>query len=126
MDLGAFSMSLAVRDVAASQAFYEKFGFRQVAGAGGAARRYVILRNGAACIGLFQGMLQGNVLTFNPGWDASAQPLPTFTDVRELKRRSAEHGIEVLHDSTGATPSGPASFIVKDPDGNMLLFDQHR
>jgi catechol 2,3-dioxygenase-like lactoylglutathione lyase family enzyme len=124
MDPGAFSISLAVRDLAASRAFYEKLGFRSLGG--DVSKHYVILKNGAAVVGLFQGMFEGNILTFNPGWDSSAQPLPEFTDVREIRRRAAEQGLEVLHDTTGKTPSGPASFVLKDPDGNVLLFDQHR
>ena len=122
MDLGNFSVSLAVKDLAASRAFYEKLGF--VAMGGEPEQGWLILRNGAAIIGLFQGMFERNLLTFNPGWDADAQTLPSFTDVRELERQLDAQGVEFMSLTDPGT-SGPASFMVVDPDGNPVLFDQH-
>lgn len=120
--LGAFSVSLAVKDLAASRAFYQQLGFEAVAG--DPARGMLILRNGAATIGLFQGMFERNTLTFNPGWDGECEPLAEFTDVRALQRRLRGGGITpvVAADESGA---GPASFILVDPDGNPVLVDQH-
>ena len=123
MNLGAFSVSLAVRDLAASQAFYEKLGFAPFAG--DAAQNWLILRNGGCVIGLFQGMFEKNILTFNPGWDQNAQPLAAFTDVRELQRRLKAAGVPLVQEADETT-TGPASFVVADPDGNPILFDQHR
>ena len=123
MQLGAFSVSLAVKNLGESRAFYEKFGFTVFHG--NAAENWLILRNGDCVIGLFQGMFEKNILTFNPGWDQSAQPLPSFTDVRELKRRLQEQGVEILQEA-GDAPTGPASFVIVDPDGNPILLDQHR
>ncbi len=123
LPLGNFSVSLAVRDLPASRAFYEKLGFVVIGG--DADQSWLILRNGAAIIGLFQGMFEKNILTFNPGWDQAAQPLPSFTDVRELKRQLREQGVEILQEA-GEGDAGPASFVVVDPDGNPILFDQHR
>lgn len=122
MELGAFSVSLAVKDLPASRRFYEKLGFTKFAG--DASRNWLILKNGDHVIGLFQGMFEKNILTFNPGWDSNAQPLGTFTDVRELQRRLKADGIQFATeaDENGA---GPASFIVVDPDGNPILVDQH-
>jgi catechol 2,3-dioxygenase-like lactoylglutathione lyase family enzyme len=122
ISLGNFSVSLAVKDLAASRAFYEKLGF-EVWG-GDAAQNWLILQNGTATIGLFQGMFERNVLTFNPGWDAKANPLKEFTDVRELQRRVRERGIEPATSADEST-TGPASFMVIDPDGNPILVDQH-
>jgi lactoylglutathione lyase len=122
MQLGAFSISLSVKDLDASRAFYEKFGFQQFAG--NAAQNWLILKNGDAVIGLFQGMFDKNILTFNPGWDSNAQKLPAFTDVRELQRRLKAQGV-VLQSEADETTSGPASFIAVDPDGNPVLVDQH-
>lgn len=122
MELGAFSVSLAVRDIAASQAFYEKLGFK--AFGGDASQNWLILKNGDHVIGLFQGMFEGNILTFNPGWDSNARKLDTFTDVRELQRRLKAHGIALQSEADEST-TGPASFTVVDPDGNQILFDQH-
>lgn len=121
MDLGAFSLSLTVQDLAASEAFYGALGFTPVAGDG---VRMRIVRNGTVTLGLFQGMFEKNLLTFNPGWDADCRPVGTFTDVRELQRRLREAGIEPVApaDETG---TGPASFVVVDPDGNPVLVDQH-
>jgi catechol 2,3-dioxygenase-like lactoylglutathione lyase family enzyme len=122
MELGAFSVSLAVRDLEASRAFYEKLGFVQFHG--DASQNWLILRNGDVVIGLFQGMFERNTLTFNPGWDGNAQPVGSFTDVRELQRRLKADGVSIqteVHESG----SGPGFFIVVDPDGNPIFFDQH-
>jgi catechol 2,3-dioxygenase-like lactoylglutathione lyase family enzyme len=123
MELGAFSISLAVQDLAASRAFYEKLGFTTFGG--DPAQNWLILKNGDHLIGLFQGMFEKNMLTFNPGWDSDAHELEDFTDVRELQRRLKAEGIEF---QTEADPdgSGPGSFVVLDPDGNPILVDQHR
>ncbi|PZQ17416.1 MAG: glyoxalase [Rhodanobacter denitrificans] len=123
MDLGAFSISLAVKDLDASRRFYEAFGFRVFGG--NAEQNWLILKNGDHIIGLFQGMFDKNILTFNPGWDADAQPLPSFTDVRDIQRRLRAQGI-VLQQEADETTTGPASFIAIDPDGNPVLVDQHR
>jgi catechol 2,3-dioxygenase-like lactoylglutathione lyase family enzyme len=123
MDLGAFSVSLAVADLAASRAFYEKLGFTHFAG--DPDHNYLIMRNGECLIGLFQGMFERNILTFNPGWDTDAQPLDSFTDVRELQRRLREQGVEFAQEADETT-TGPASLVVVDPDGNPILLDQHR
>ncbi len=122
MDLGAFSISLAVKDLDASRQFYEKFGFTPFAG--DPSQGWQILKNGDTVIGLFQGMFERNVLTFNPGWDQSAQPLATFTDVRELQRRLRADGVPFVSEADEST-TGPASFVVVDPDGNRILVDQH-
>ena len=122
MELGAFSISLAVKDIEASRAFYEKFGFK--AFAGNAKQHWLILKNGDHVIGLFQGMFDKNILTFNPGWDQSAQKLAGFTDVRELQRQLKAQGVKMLKEADEKT-TGPASFIAVDPDGNQILFDQH-
>ena len=122
MELGAFSVSLAVKDIAASRDFYAKFGFDVVGG--DAAENWLILRNGACTIGLFQGMFEQNILTFNPGWDAQAQPLASFTDVRELQRRLKAQGVALVNEADEDT-TGPASFVAVDPDGNPILVDQH-
>jgi len=123
MELGAFSVSLAVKDLEASQAFYEKLGFQ--AFHGNAGQNWLILKNGDHVIGLFQGMFEKNILTFNPGWDQAAQPLGAFTDVRELQRRLRAEGVSFLTEADEST-TGPASFMVVDPDGNTILVDQHR
>jgi lactoylglutathione lyase len=122
MDLGAFSVSLAVRDLEASRAFYEKLGFTPFAGE--ASKNWLILRNGDHVIGLFQGMFERNILTFNPGWDGDAQPLATFTDVRELQRSLKAQGVQLQVEADEST-TGPASFVAVDPDGNPILVDQH-
>ena len=122
MKLGAFSISLAVKDLEASRVFYEKFGF-EVFG-GDASQNWLILKNGDCIIGLFQGMFDKNILTFNPGWDSSARPLDTFTDVRELQRQLKAQGVELQSEADEST-AGPASFVVVDPDGNPILVDQH-
>lgn len=120
--LGAFSVSLDVEDLAKSRAFYEALGFA-VAG-GVAEQNWLILRNGTTTIGLFQGMLPGNAMTFNPGWDSQAMPLPAFTDVRELQRQFEANGVTLTSRADEAT-DGPAYFTLADPDGNVILFDQH-
>jgi predicted enzyme related to lactoylglutathione lyase len=122
MELGAFSISLAVKNLDASRKFYEKFGFK--AFAGNASQNWLILKNGDHVIGLFQGMFEKNILTFNPGWDSNAQKLTTFTDVRELQRRLKEQGVQLMNEADEST-TGPASFIAVDPDGNPILVDQH-
>ena len=122
MELGTFSVSLTVRDLEASRAFYEKLGFATFHG--DASQGWLILKNGACVIGLFQGMFERNMLTFNPGWDGNAQALDSYTDVRELQRRLKDEGV-VLASEADETTTGPASFMVLDPDGNPVLFDQH-
>ena len=122
IELGAFSVSLTVKDLKASRQFYEKLGFK--AFAGDAARGILILKNGDHVIGLFQGMFDKNILTFNPGWDQDAQKLATFTDVRELQRRLKAQGVRLVNEADEST-TGPASFIAVDPDGNPILVDQH-
>ena len=122
MELGAFSISLAVKDLEASRQFYEKFGF-QVFG-GDPAQNWLILKNGDHIIGLFQGMFEKNILTFNPGWNQNAEKLETFTDVRELQRQLKAQGVELVNEADEST-TGPASFIAVDPDGNPILVDQH-
>jgi predicted lactoylglutathione lyase len=122
MDLGAFSVSLAVKDLAASRAFHEKLGFTPFAG--DASQNWLILKNGGHVIGLSQGMFEKNILTFNPGWDASAQKLASFTDVRELQRQLKAQGVRPVQEADEST-TGPASFVVVDPDGNPVLVDQH-
>ena len=122
MDLGAFSISLAVKDIEASKSFYEKFGFKVFAG--NASQNWMILKNGDHTIGLFQAMFEKNILTFNPGWDSNAQKLATFTDVRELQRRLKAQGVQ-FQQQADESSTGPASFVVVDPDGNPILVDQH-
>ncbi|MEL6231097.1 MAG: VOC family protein [Cyanobacteria bacterium J06627_3] len=122
MELGAFSISLAVKDLEASRAFYEKFGFKVFGG--DAAQNWLMLKNGAHVIGLFQGMFEENILTFNPGWDSDANTLDTYTDVRELQRRLKAQGVELATEADETT-TGPASFVAIDPDGNPILVDQH-
>lgn len=122
MELGAFSISLSVKDLEASRRFYEALGF-QVFG-GDAAQNWLILKNGDHIIGLFQGMFEKNMLTFNPGWDQNAQKLASFTDIRELQRRLKAQGIALLQEADEHT-TGPASFVAVDPDGNPVLVDQH-
>lgn len=123
MQLGNFSVSLAVKDLAASRAFYEAFGF--TAFGGDPSHRWLILKNGDHVIGLFQGMFERNMLTFNPGWDSNAQPVDPFTDVRELQRQLKAQGIALVSEADETT-TGPASFVAIDPDGNPVLVDQHR
>lgn len=122
MDLGAFSISLAVKDIHASQAFYEKFGF-EVFG-GDVTQNWLILKNGDHTIGLFQGMFEKNTMTFNPGWNSDAAELESFTDIRELQRQLKDQGVGLLSEADEST-TGPASFVAVDPDGNPILVDQH-
>ena len=123
MQLGAFSISLAVKDIQASREFYEKLGFKSFGG--DIAHNWLILKNGDHIIGLFQGMFEKNILTFNPGWDQNAQNLASFTDVRELQRQLRAHGVQFVQEADEST-TGPASFVAVDPDGNPILVDQHR
>ncbi|MGB1261339.1 MAG: VOC family protein [Cognaticolwellia sp.] len=123
MKLDCFSISLAVKDLAVSRDFYQKLGFSVFAGE--LDHHYLIMKNGETNIGLFQGMFEGNILTFNPGWDQSAQALDDFTDVRELMAKVEQQGIEVTHKNIEGE-QGPASFSFVDPDGNAILIDQHR
>ena len=122
MPLGAFSISLAVKDIAASRAFYEKLGFASVMGEPG--KNWLILRNGTTTIGLFQGMFEKNIMTFNPGWDSACNKLDAFTDVRELQKRLRAAGIEPVTPADESS-TGPASLVIVDPDGNPILLDQH-
>lgn len=121
MQLGVFSISLAVKDLEASRKFYENFGFKPFAGA---SKKYLIMKNGDQLIGLFQGMFDKNILTFNPGWDSNAKKLASFTDVRELQRRLKAKGVQIAKEADEST-TGPAGFVVMDPDGNQILIDQH-
>ena len=122
MELGAFSISLAVKDIVASRAFYEKFGFKVFGG--DISQNWLIMKNGDTVIGFFQGMFEKNILTFNPGWDSNAQQLEAFIDVRELQRQLKAQGVEFVSEADEST-TGPASFIALDPDGNPILVDQH-
>jgi catechol 2,3-dioxygenase-like lactoylglutathione lyase family enzyme len=122
MDLGNFSLSLAVKDLAVSRAFYEKLGFEVLGG--DASQGWLIMKCPSCVIGLFQGMFDKNMLTFNPGWDASGQELGTFTDVREIQKRLRADGVEFASEANETT-TGPASCMVIDPDGNPILIDQH-
>ena len=122
MELGAFSVSLAVSDIHASKDFYEKLGFSEFGG--DISQNWLIMKNGAHVIGLFQGMFERNSLTFNPGWDGEAQPLDNFTDVREIQQSLKASGLELLSEADPET-EGPASLMLLDPDGNPILIDQH-
>ncbi len=122
MELGNFSISLAVKDIGASKAFYEQLGFSVFMGE--ASQNWLIMKNGDVVIGLFQGMFDMNILTFNPGWDSNAQQLASFTDVRDIQRQLKAQGVTLVTEADETT-TGPASFIVVDPDGNMILVDQH-
>jgi predicted lactoylglutathione lyase len=122
MELGTFSVSLAVQDLGASRSFYEKLGFS--AFAGDPSQNWLIMKNGNCVIGLLQGMFERNMLTFNPGWDGNAQALSSFTDVRELQRQLKAQGVPLAQEADEDT-NGPASFVVVDPDGNPILVDQH-
>ena len=122
MRLGNFSVSLTVKDLAASRAFYEKLGFRAFGGVSG--KNFVILQNGTSTIGLFQGMFDKNILTFNPGWDGAAKPLAEFDDVREIQKQLVGRGIALATEADPAS-TGPASVFLLDPDGNAILIDQH-
>ncbi|KPM33123.1 Glyoxalase/bleomycin resistance protein/dioxygenase superfamily protein [Croceitalea dokdonensis DOKDO 023] len=122
MKLGAFSMSLAVKDLETSRTFYEKLGFAVFAGE--TDKNYLIMKNGNALIGLFQGMFQNNILTFNPGWDENAQPVNGYDDVRDIQKHLKANQVVPVREAD-ETGTGPASFVVLDPDGNMILVDQH-
>ena len=122
MDLGNFSVSLAVKDIKASKAFYEKLGFTEVSGK--LEQNWIVLQSGYARIGLFQGMFDKNLMTFNPGWTKDKETLTDFADVRDLQRTFKERGITPAPAADEST-TGPAYFMIKDPDGNTLLFDQH-
>jgi len=122
MELGAFSVSLAVKDIAESRAFYEKLGFTVFAGE--QSQNWLIMKNGLAAIGLFQGMFEKNILTFNPGWDSSAARLPEFTDIRDIQRHLKSRGVQLITEVDDKS-EGPASLLAVDPDGNQILVDQH-
>lgn len=122
MRLGGFSVSLAVKDIAASKAFYETLGFSVFAGE--QTQNWLIMRNGQTVVGLFQGMFEENILTFNPGWDQMAQALDAFMDIREIQAALKKAGVELVSEADPST-TGPASFVLKDPDGNTILVDQH-
>ena len=122
MELGNFSISLAVKDIEASKKFYEKLGFTVFAG--DQSQNWLIMKNGEHNIGLFQGMFDKNILTFNPGWNSDAQPLGDFTDVRELQRELKSKGVAFMTEADESS-TGPASFMIADPDGNTILIDQH-
>ena len=122
MKLGAFSVSLTVKDINASKAFYEALGFTVFAGE--LERKYLIMKNGNALVGLFQDMFDKNILTFNPGWDENAQKLDSFTDVRDIQKTLKDKGI-TIETAADESTSGPASCVVIDPDGNPVLIDQH-
>jgi len=122
MELGTFSVSLAVKDMVASRDFYSALGFEMIAGDGDT---WTIMANQSHVIGLFHGMFDSNILTFNPGWTGLGEPIDKFTDIRELRDQLKARGLTPTNDTTGETPSGPASFTITDPDGNAILIDQH-
>lgn len=122
MKLGAFSVSLSVKDINVSKQFYENLGFKVFAGEIG--KNFLIMKNGNSLIGLFQGMFENNILTFNPGWDENAKVLDKFDDVRDIQKHLKSNGIK-LESETDESTKGPAHFVVLDPDGNAILFDQH-
>jgi lactoylglutathione lyase len=122
MELGAFSISLAVKDIKASKSFYEKLGFQPVMG--DITQNWLILKNGEHVIGLFQGMFEKNSITFNPGWDQNAHTLGSFTDIRDLQKQLKAQGVALVSEADEST-TGPASFVLVDPDGNPILVDQH-
>ena len=122
MKLGAFSVSLNVKDINVSKEFYEKLGFSKFAG--DLQHNYLIMKNGNALIGLFQGMFENNILTFNPGWDVNANTVENFDDVRSIQKNFKENGIELQTEADEKT-KGPASIVLTDPDGNSILIDQH-
>ncbi len=122
MELGAFSISLSVKDIKASKLFYEKLGFN--AFAGDLEKNYLIMKNGNALVGLFQGMFENNILTFNPGWDENANKLESFTDVRQIQQHLKSQDVALISEADEST-TGPASMMLMDPDGNTVLIDQH-
>ena len=123
MKLGAFSVSLSVKDLSKSKSFYEQLGFEVLGGAMN--KNYLIMKNENSLIGLFQGMFEGNILTFNPGWDENAKNIENFDDVRKIQQHLKSQGIN-LESEADENTTGPANFMVKDPDGNVILIDQHR
>lgn len=123
MKLGAFSMSLSVKDLSVSRSFYENMGFTVFGGS--MESNYLIMKNGNCLIGLFQGMFEGNILTFNPGWNENAENIEEFDDIRKIQEKLKGEGVEFLSEADEKT-EGPASFMITDPDGNTILFDQHR
>lgn len=123
MDLGAFSVSLSVKDIHQSKAFYEKLGFQPMGG--DIEKNWLIMKNKATIIGLFQGMFEKNILTFNPGWDQNAENLEEFTDVREIQKKLKEQGVSLIEEADETT-EGPEFITLEDPDGNLILIDQHR
>jgi lactoylglutathione lyase len=122
MELGNFSVSLAVKDIEASKLFYAKLGFTVFTG--NQSQNWLIMKNGDHAIGLFQGMFDKNILTFNPGWDSNAQKLASFTDIRDLQRQLKASGVNMIVEADEGS-AGPASFMIADPDGNTILVDQH-
>jgi lactoylglutathione lyase len=122
MKLGSFSMSLSVKDLGASRAFYEKLGFEVFGGE--PEQNWLIMKNAEHIIGLFQGMFESNIMTFNPGWDQNGQPLESFTDIREIQKTLKSQGV-TFNSEADEDSTGPASFMVTDPDGNVVLVDQH-
>lgn len=122
MELGAFSISLSVKNIEASKIFYEKLGFKVFVG--DQSQNWLIIKNGSITIGLFQGVFDKNILTFNPGWDQDAQRLKEFTDIRELQRQLKNRDINILSEAD-ENSTGPSSFMIVDPDGNRIMFDQH-
>ncbi|MFT4660245.1 MAG: lactoylglutathione lyase [Patiriisocius sp.] len=122
MILGVFSISLSVKDINKSKVFYEKFGFTQFAGS--LEQNYLIMKNESTIIGLFQGMFEGNILTFNPGWDENASTLESFSDIREIQKNLKEQGVQFISEADANT-NGPANFLAADPDGNTIMLDQH-
>lgn len=123
MKLGAFSVSLNVKDIHISKAFYENLGFQTLGG--DITQNWLILKNENCIIGLFQGMFEKNLLTFNPGWDENAENLESFTDVRDIQKHLKESGVKMLVEANESS-EGPAHFMIEDPDGNQILVDQHR
>ncbi|MGN4125254.1 VOC family protein [Lysinibacillus sphaericus] len=123
MNLGAFSVSLSVKDIHKSKSFYENLGFKELMG--DIAQKWLIMKNGSCVIGLFQGMFEKNILTFNPGWNDNAENLDSFTDIRDIQNQLKEKGIKILSEAD-ETSNGPANFTIEDPDGNTILLDQHR
>lgn len=123
MKLGAFSVSLNVKDIHISKAFYENLGFQSLGG--DISQNWLIMKNESCVIGLFQGMFEKNILTFNPGWDQNAGNLDSFTDIRDLQKQLKEKGIKIQSEAN-ESGEGPAHFTLEDPDGNQILFDQHR
>ncbi|WP_394186278.1 VOC family protein [Metabacillus halosaccharovorans] len=123
MKLGAFSVSLSVKDINKSKSFYENLGFEVLGG--DITQNWLIMKNDSSVIGLFQGMFEDNILTFNPGWNQNAENLDSFTDIRDIQKQLKAKGMNLTSEADETT-EGPASFTIKDPDGNLILIDQHR